>query len=168
MPTSDDAVVYRLSAAGGRFRWLLDRVEVAHASWRDQWWDLYGPAGGRALLSLVGASVEGRTRVALVDHTARRAATFATAEPMSRSHIGVVRDSYDEPLVIVRAEGPSGLHLVDPSGGLLALSTRRRAGEGAGSDVLITRAGSLLGTELLFGVGLALELLRVGRLGRVA
>lgn len=165
---TDAAVVYRLSAAGGRFRWLHDRVEVAYAAWRDQWWDLHRSAGGKVLLSLVSASIDGRTRVALVDHGARRTATFSTAEPMTRSHIGVVRDSWDDPLLVVRSDGTSGLHLVDPAGTLLAVTTRRRAPEAAGSDVLVTPAGAVVGTELLFGVGLALELLRVGRLGRAA
>ena len=159
---------YRLSAAGGRFRWTRDRHEVASAAWRDHCWDLRFNDGDAVVVSLVGGSVAGRTRVALVHHVARTTATFAAGEPMSRSHIGVVRDSWGGVLMVVRADGPTGLHVIDPDGVLLALTGRRKSPDSNGSDVLITPAGAAGGTELLFGVTLALELLRTGCLRRVA
>lgn len=162
------SVAYRLVAAGGRFRWIENRTEVASAVWRDHCWDVRGGPDDRALLSLVGGSVGGSTRVALVDHITRRAATFAAGEPMSRSHIGVVRDSSDGVLMVVRADGPTGLHVINPVGELLALSSRRRPPESHGCDILLTPAGGADGGALMFGVTLALELLRAGALRRVA
>lgn len=166
--TAGAAGAYRLSTAGGRVRWTRDHTEVAYASWREQWWDLHDAGDDRVVLSMVGGSVAGRTRVALLDRTTRRAATFATAEPMTRSHIGVLRDTWDAVLMVVRADGPSGLHIVDPTGEPLALTSRRRSADGPGCDVLVTTRGAAGGTELIFGVGLVLELLRVGGLRRVA
>ena len=162
------SVAYRLTAAGGRFRWIQGRSEVASAVWRDHCWDVHRSADDRVLLSLVGGSVGGRSRVALVDHVTRQSATFAAAEPMSRAQIGVVRDSSDGILMVVRADGPTGLHVINPVGELLALSSRRRPPESHGCDILITPAGSAGGGALLFGVTLALELLRAGGLRRVA
>lgn len=158
---------YRLSAAGGRFRWTQGRTEVASAVWRDHCWDIHRSEDDAVLLSLVGGSLGGRTRIALVDHESRRAATFATGEPMSRSHIGVVRNSWDALVMIVGADGPTGLHVINPSGELLALSSRRRPPDAPGCDVLVTTTGAACGA-LMFGVTLALELLRAGALRRVA
>jgi hypothetical protein len=158
---------FRLSAAGGRFRWAQGRTEVASAVWRDHCWDVHRGQDDTVVLSLVGGSLAGRTRIALVDHQNRRAATFSTAEPMTRSHIGVVRDSWDAPVMLIRADGPTGLHIINPVGELLALSSRRRPPEGAGCDILVTAEGSLHG-PLMFGVTLALELLRAGALRRAA
>lgn len=162
------SVAYRLIAAGGRFRWIDNRSEVASAAWRDHCWDVRRGADDRVILSLVGGSVGGRTRIALVDHLTRRAATFAAAEPMSRAHIGVVRDSSDGLLMVIRADGPTGLHVINPVGELLALSSRRRPPESHGCDILVTAAGAADGGTMLFGVTLALELLRAGGLRRVA
>ena len=161
------SVSYRLSTADGRFRWTSNRLEVASAVWRDHCWDVRRTEDDAVVLSLVGGSLGGRTRIALVDHETRRSATFTTGEPMSRSHIGLVRDSWDAPLMLVRADGPTGLHIINPAGELLALSSRRRAPESHGCDVLVTAEGSAHGA-LMLGVTLALELLRAGALRRVA
>lgn len=140
---------------------------MASAVWRDHCWDVHGGADDATLLSLVAGSVDGRTRIAMVDHKNRRAATFSAAEPMSRSHIGMVRVSSDAPLMLIRADGPTGLHIINPVGELLALSSRRRPPDGHGCDVLVTPEGALY-DPLLFGVTLALELLRTGALRRAA
>ncbi|MGI8683791.1 MAG: hypothetical protein ACR2MO_01585 [Acidimicrobiales bacterium] len=162
-----ESVSYRLSPAGGRFRWTQGRTEVASAVWRDHCWDVHRSEDDAVLLSLVGGSLGGRTRIALIDHLSRRAATFSAAEPMSRSYIGMVRDSWDAPLMLIRADGPTGLHIINPVGELLAISSRRRPPETAGCDVLVTPEGSANG-PLMFGVTLALELLRAGALRRAA
>lgn len=161
------SVAYRLSPAGGRFRWSQGCTEVASAVWRDHCWDVHRSNDDATVLSLVAGSMDGRTRIALVDHQNRRAATFSPAEPMSRSHIAMVRDSWDAPAMLVRADGPTGLHIINPVGELLALSSRRRPPEGAGCNVLVTAEGATHG-PLIFGVTLALELLRAGVLRRAA
>lgn len=159
---------YRLVAVAGRYRWTSDHREVASAVWRDHCWDVHDTEQDRVLLSLVAGSVLGRTKIALVDHVARVAHTFDPAEPMTRSHIGEVTDSYGATVLMVRADGPTGLHIIGPDGELLALTSRHRGRESHGCDVLITAAGTAAGTGLLFGVTLALELLRAGALRRVA
>jgi hypothetical protein len=162
------AETYRMVVAGGRYRWLAGRREAMSAAWRQHGWDVVVPGRDTALVSLVPALQEGRTKIALVDHERRRATTFVAAEPMTRAQIGTVHDSWGQPLLHVRADGPTGLHLITPDGRLLALSSRNRGRDGASHDVLVTADGAELGTSLLFGVTLALELLRAGALRRVA
>lgn len=161
------ALRYRLTTGAGRFRWTVDGRELASAAWRDHCWDLRDSESEAVVLSLVGGSFAGRTKVALVHHAARRTFAFAPAEPLSRAHIGVVSDSSGLPVMSVRADGPTGLHVVDPAGELLALTSRRRGG-GQGFDVLLLPAGTRQGTILVLGVTLALELLRAGALRSVA
>ena len=158
---------YRLSTASGRFRWTCEGREVATAWWRDHCWDLRDSATGAVVLSLVGGSYLGHTRVALVDHPGRRTFTFAPGEPVSRAHIGTLTDTDGAAVVLVRADGPTGLHVIDAGGGMLALTSRRR-GPGSGCDLLLLPAGAALGTTLVLGLTLALELLRSGGLRSVA
>lgn len=163
------AGTYHLGAAAGRFRWTSDHQVVVTAAWREHCWDLYDTSGGRPLLSVVAGSVDGHTRVALIDHANRTVATFSSAEPMTREHIGVVRDNFGAIQMVVRADGPTGLHVIDPTGMVLALTSRRRPPEGTGCDLLVTEAGTAADAiHVLFGLTLALELLRTGRLRHVA
>ena len=159
-------VRYRLAMGGGRFRWTVDGAEVATAAWRDHCWDLRDSRRAEVALSLVGASYGGRTRIALVDHAARRTLAFTPGEPVSRAHIGAVIDSAGTPVMLVKADGPTGLHVIDPGGDVLALTSRRRGGHGC--DLLLLPAGARHGVPLMLGVILALELLRAGALRSVA
>ena len=163
------AGTYHLSAAAGRFRWTHDHQVVATAAWREHCWDLYDCSQGSAFLSVVAGSVDGHTRVALVDHPKRSVATYSSAEPMTREHIGIVRDNDGALQMLIRADGPTGLHVIDPTGRVLAITSRRRAPEGTGCDLLVTPAGEEAeAVHVLFGLTLALELLRTGRLRHVA
>lgn len=162
------AVRYRLSAGDGRFRWTALGHEVATAAWREHCWDVRDSERRAVVLSVVGGSFRGRTKVALVDHAARRTATFTAGEPVSRAHIGVVADSTGRDLMLVKADGPTGLHVIDATGELLALTSRRRNDPAHGSDLLLTAAGAHVGLHLMLGVTLSLELLRAGALRSVA
>ncbi|MGQ0521742.1 MAG: hypothetical protein ACT4PX_11415 [Actinomycetota bacterium] len=168
MNPSPPAVAYRLAVASGRYRWTTERREAASAVWRDHCWDVHDVDNDRVLVSLVAGPAGGAARFALVDHQHRRAATFVAAEPMTRSHIGAVCDTYGRTLMVVRADGPTGLHVIDPTGQLLALTSRHRDRDTHASDVLVTALGAEFGSGLLFGVTLALELMRAGALRRVA
>ena len=168
MSTSSAAVGYRLAVSTGRYRWIVGRREVASAVWRDHCWDVCDSESGTALVSLVVGSDKGRTKVALVDHEHRTTATFVSAELMSRADIGAVTDSFGATLMLVRADGPTGLHVIDPEGNLLVLTSRRRSANGHGCEVLVTAAGAAHGTGRMLAVTLALELLRTGAIRRAA
>lgn len=168
MNPSQPAVAYRLAVASGHYRWTTERREVASAVWRDHCWDVHDVENDQVLVSLVAGPAAGTARFALVDHQHRRTCTFVAAEPMTRSHIGAVGDTYGRTVMVVRADGPTGLHVIDSTGQPLALTSRHRVRDTHASDVLITAIGAEFGAGLLFGVTLALGLMRAGALRRVA
>lgn len=149
VPTS-----YRLTAVGGAsgYRWTVERDEVANAVWRDATWDIAEAETGQVNVTVipVGAHGDDARRFAIVDHRGRMATTYSAAD-------GVVRDSRGEPLVIVRGDGPTGIHVVDRDGVVLALASLVCDTKG-GLDVLITPAGLGQHRRLLLGVSLAVEL----------
>lgn len=159
-------VTYRLTRATDGYRWTVDDDEIATASWRDGTWDVYDLEGTRPALTLVPVDVDGTTRVALVDHRRRIVATFAPTPDDSRSGgIGVIRDGYDRVLMLVRGDGPTGIHVIDSSGNVLALASRLADRDRVGLDLLVLGEDSPL---LVLGVSLLVELVRVGELRRAA
>ena len=161
-------VSYRLTAHDDGYRWLLDGEEVAAGLWRDGTWNVVDSHSGKIAVTLIGVATEGRTKVAMVDHLSRVVATFTPAEPGVTSASGVVRDSYDQVLMAVRADGPTGVHVIDTSGQVLALASRLPVRTAPGLDLLLTRVGASRRESILFGLSLALELLRVGDLHGVS
>jgi hypothetical protein len=162
-------VTYRLAAMrADAYRWSVDDDEVATASWRDGTWDVYDLTGPRPAMTLVPVDVDGTTRVALVDHRSRVVATFAPASSDGAS-LGVVRDGYDRILLLVRGDGPTGIHVLDADGNVVALAGRAGHGDRVGLDVLVLgRASDRATVNLVLGVSLLLELQRVGELRRAA
>jgi hypothetical protein len=77
-----------------------------------------------------------------------------------------VRDSYDKVIMAVRNDGPTGTHIVDTDGRVLAMASRL-GGSKQGLDLLLTRAGVQRTETIVFGVTLATELLRKGQLSTV-
>lgn len=148
---------YRLAATATGFRWTVDNAEVAVAVWRDGTWDLADAATDQVNVTVVpvGACGPGDApdRVAIVDHRGRMAATFAAED-------GIVRDSHGEPMLLVRGDGPTGLHVVDRDGVVLALGSPLGAHR-TGMDLLVTPAGLGERRRILMGLSLALTVMRV-------
>ena len=159
---------YRLSPAGsGAYRWTVDGEERVTAAWRDGTWDLYDLDGARPAMTLVPVEVDGTTRVALVDHRSRLVATFTPG--CDGAGLGVVRDGYDRILLLVRGDGPTGIHVIDADGNVVALAGRMGVDERVGLDVLVLgRATDRATLNLVLGLSLLLELNRVGELRRAA
>ena len=154
---------YRLESHDGGYRWMLDGEEMVTATWRKGFWDVIDTASGKVAVTLIAVSQEDRIRVAMVDHRHRAVATFVPSERQGSGAFGLVRDSYEQVLMGVRADGPTGIHVVDDSGRVLALASRHRPDdEEVGLDLLVTRDGASRNQTIVFGVSLALELLRVG------
>lgn len=158
-------VTYRLTPSTDGYRWTVGDDEIATASWRDGTWDVYDLEGTRPALTLVPVDVDGTTRVALVDHRRRIVATFAPDERSGQAGIGVIRDGYDRILMLVRGDGPTGVHVIDSVGNVLALASRVSDRDRVGLDVLVLGDDSPL---LVLGVSLLVELVRVGELRRAA
>lgn len=164
---AERATSYRVTTRAGRYRWNVDGSEVASAGWRDHCWDLRD-GNGEVVMCLTGGFDGGRSAVAMVDHVTGTTGTFAPAQPISRSQLGALVDGSGRVRVLARGDGPTGVHLIDSDGYVLALVSRRRRGDGHGADVLVTPAGSAHSSRQLLGVTLALELLRSGAVRNVA
>ncbi|HYE80072.1 MAG TPA: hypothetical protein VEI97_19000 [bacterium] len=159
-------ITYRLSTHEGRYRWYLEGEEVATAAWRDGTWDVRDTNSDRVAVTLIGVSNEARTRVAMVDHLSRVVATFIPGEA-GADGVGLVRDSYDKVVMAVRDDGPTGTHIIDTDGRVLAMASRLGGARQQGLDLLLTRAGVRRTETIVFGVTLATELLRQGQLSTV-
>jgi hypothetical protein len=157
---------YRLASKGESYRWTEDGEVRATALWRDGTWDIVNGATGRVDVTLIAVETDGVRRVAIVDHRARTAATYTPADEEDVAGLGMVRDSFNEPQMLVRGDGPTGVHVVDTEGRVVALASPIEDSP-TGLDVVVTGAGSDH-SRLLLGVSLALELLRAGGLRRVA
>lgn len=159
-------VTFRLTAAAAGYRWSIDDDEVATATLRDGNWDIYDLRGDtRPALTLVPVDVDGAVRVALVDHRNRLVATFVP-DPPGSAGIGAIRDGYDRILMLVRGDGPTGIHVIDAGGDILALASRTTESERVGLDLLVLsrQADPAPGALLVLGLALLLELVRVGEL----
>lgn len=141
----------------------MDDETIVTAVCRNGSWDVIDADSGRVAVTLIGIVHEERTRVAMVDHRHRAVATFIPADADASSGYGLVRDSYDRVMMAVRSDGPTGIHVVDTDGRVLALASRN-PGRAGGMDLLVTRAGATRNETVVFGVSLALELLRSGQL----
>jgi hypothetical protein len=162
-------VTYRLTAVADGYRWTVGDDEVATARWRDGTWDVFDLEGTRPALTLVPVDVDGATRVALVDHRSRLVATFAP-HTTGGTGIGVIRDGYDRILMLVRGDGPTGTHVIDAEGNVLALAGRASERDRVGLDVLVLAGDGepVPSSMLVLGVSLLVELFRVGELRRAA
>ena len=66
-------------------------------------------------------------------------------------------DGLDRLVFALRGDGPTGIHVIDPRGDVVALASRA-SGQAGGLDVLVTDAGSGAVTTLVLGLLLAVEL----------
>ncbi len=149
---------YRLEPHDGGYRWSLDGEEVVSAVGHEGTWDVIDSDSGKVAVSLIAAAEGNGNRIAMVDHRHRAVATYVPAVNVAGS-MGLVRDSHDRVLMAVRADGPTGIHVVDNEGKVLALASRHRP-KLRGLDLLITRAGASGNETIVFAVSLALELMR--------
>ena len=159
---SGGPTTYRLTVpAPGHVRWTVDGTEVASATERDGRWDVTDADTGHVAVTIIPAPTVSGPKVALVDHRARLVATFDPTG-VDAGGIGLVLDSYERLVLAVRSDGPTGVHVIDADGNVLALASQDEDAEAI--DVLVTGAGAARTETLVFGVVLALQLLRTGQL----
>lgn len=153
--------LFRLTPHRSGYLWQADDREVAVALDRDGRWDVMDVDTGLVAVTLVAAPGAVGGKIALVDHRARLVATFQPAQ--DANGLGLVLDSSDRLLMAVRADGPTGTHVIGSDGTVLALASRGGIA-GDAVDILLTGAGADRTETLVFGITLALELLRAGAL----
>jgi hypothetical protein len=143
----------RMERGPDGYRWTDGGEVMAAAALRDGRWEVRDPETGRVVVTIVPAGAD-RPKLAVVDHKSRLIATFTPASPAGRA-VGVLEDGHGRLLMAVRGDGPTGVHVIDASGDVLALASP--ATDGDGFDLLLTEAGSFRATTLLFGVALAVD-----------
>jgi len=152
---------FRLEEHDGAYRWTGEDAVVAVASWAAGMCHVRQPGRDAVSLTLVPMAGDGAVRVAMVDAGARLVSTLQpSAGPATLS---TVCDRYEHPRLVVKGDGPTGIHIVDMSGDVVALASRDRGAPGLALDVLVLRPRGD-GETVLFGVVLATELLRTGEL----
>lgn len=165
------AASYRLTGDGYLYEWRAGDALIAAATWS-------GTTGhvrraGETLITHTLVGVADPARVAVVGEEARLVATLVDAGAMTQ-----VWDPADDLCLLVKSDGPTGIHAIDPQGNVVALASRDHVpGHGRGGsaaapgevalDVLVLRpwaepAGGL------FAILLAAERLRLGRLDPAA
>jgi hypothetical protein len=135
------------------YRWTDGGELMALATLRDGRWEVRDLETDRVVVTIVPAGPD-RPKLAVVDHKSRLIATFTPASPSGRA-VGVLEDGYGQLLMAVRGDGPTGIHVIDAAGDVLALASS--VVDGDGLDLLLTGAGSFRATTLLFGVALAVD-----------
>lgn len=157
---------YQLLSVGRRYRWLVNGEETATAVFRDETWDIADAATGKVDVTIIPVVIDGVHRVAVVDHRSRTACTYTPAGAEESAALGIVRDSHNEPMLLVRGDGPTGVHVTDVNGNVIAMAGTPEDCE-VGLDILVTRTGAGH-RRLLLGLTLAIELLRTGGLRPVS
>ena len=155
---------YRLEGVEGSYVWRKNGETAAVASWAAGMCRVRLGAGEADALTLVPVANGSAVRVAMVDPDARLVSTLVPAR--GPRDLGSVRDRYEQPRMFVRGDGPTGIHVVDPQGNVVAIASRDPelpAGAGLALDVLVVRHGDD-GDLVLFAIVLATELLRTGEL----
>ncbi|HZQ27020.1 MAG TPA: hypothetical protein VFA94_04910, partial [Acidimicrobiales bacterium] len=82
--------------------------------------------------------------------------------------LGIVRDSFGNVLLLVRTDGPTGLHVIDLEGNVLALASTLPGRTRPGLDILVTGTRARQRIHLVLALTLAVELLRLDDLRTVA
>jgi hypothetical protein len=158
---------YRLTASPRGYFWTVDGHELSHAIYRDGTWDVHDTGTGRAVMTIVPVDDAGVARVALVDHVDRVVSTFSPGG-LEDGALGVVRDSWGDVLLLVRNDGPTGIHMIDVDGEVLALASTLPGRTRPGLDILVTGAGARNRNRMVLSLTLAVELLRLDDLRPVA
>lgn len=155
---------YRLEGRDGVYRWWAGGAPGAIASWSSGMCHLRPAGEDTAALTLVPVANGRAVRVAIVDAEARLVCTLVPDR--GPRNLSTVCDRYEQPRLLVRGDGPTGVHVIDPHGNVMAIASRDTTDpdrSGLALDVLVVRPNED-GELVLFGVVLATELLRTGEL----
>lgn len=144
------------------FIWRTPTVDLAEARIEDGIWKLYPYKLDKAQISMLAIRRETKYTVALLDQDLNRIATVVVrcvdqSCDSSKRYLGVVNDD-TRTKIAIHGDGPTGYHLVDRTGEVLALASPRNGFALAGIDVLLTNAPYTWRPLELFGTLLALIL----------
>ena len=147
---------FRLARRGADYRWSVDGEVVATASLDDGRWEVVDAHTGTPAMTLIPVLTPTGVKVAVADHRSRRVTTFFPGSS-GGSALGMLLDGFDRMIFAVRGDGPTGIHVINPRGDVVALASRVQVPAG-GLDVLVTDTGAGSVPTIVFGLLLAVEL----------
>ena len=146
--------------SGDRVEWLTDGTAVASAVTVHGLWQILD-ARGRHVVTLMPLSPtdgDDHPGVALVGPSARLLGTIRGGQDDRGRTDSITCDPDGQTLLVMRCDGPTGSHIVDRRGEVIAISSWGEQ-EGA-TDLLVTASGTRQSLALVFGLILAGELTR--------
>ncbi len=163
---------FSLTATTRGYSWVSHEGVLAEARQEAGLWQVHGSAHGERMLTLVAIRIENEIRVALLDAWLRTIATvivdpLALSDSGPHRDLGHVRNRRDKSVIAIYGDGPTGLHLVNRDGDVIALASTL-PGKRRGLDVIVTSPEVAPTPVTLGGVLLAVELARAGQLRPVA
>lgn len=147
------------------FIWRTAAVDLAEARIEDGIWRLYAPSAQRPQVSMLAIRRESRYTVALLDQDLNKLATVIVrcddfSSNASKRFLAVVNDD-SKTNVVVHGDGPTGYHLVDRFGEILAIASPREGFVLAGFDVLLTASKFVWKPLEIFGILFSIVLANV-------
>lgn len=161
----DAPSTFELRADLTGFVWRTPKMEIAQARIEDGIWRLYANGSQRPAISMLAIRRDGRYTVALLDEALDKIATVVvrlenTQLARSKRFIAVVNDDH-QTVMVIHGDGPTGYHLVNKLGDVLALASPKDGFALSGLDVLLTGARSASKPLEIFAILLAVVLSRV-------
>ncbi|MDA8373912.1 MAG: hypothetical protein M0Z91_06660 [Actinomycetota bacterium] len=162
------AGTYELTPHSTHFAFSAPGAALADARLERGVWRIYERGSSEPRLSLLPMLRQGRYSVALLDEGMARAATVVVrtrVEPGAPERLlAAVNDDVRTSMVIY-TDGPTGLHMVNRLGDVVALASPRAGGAMAGLDIASMGSDRLAAPAQLFGIFLSLILARVAHPG---
>lgn len=159
---ASDPVNFVVERSTNRFRWSNEGAVVAEALMVHGVWKIHDARGGHVvtLMPLAPTTTE-QAELALVGPTARLIGTVDRDADERGWGDATARDGSGQGVLVMRSDGPTGGHVVDRDGEIVAIASWDH--ETPRTDLLVTARGALQPLSLLFGLVLAIELERPAR-----
>ena len=158
--TAASPVAFAVAHSDERVEWIAEDAVVADATPVHGLWRIVDAHGRHVvtLMPLSPAAGEDHPAVALVGPSARVLGTIHRDEDDRGRSDAITRDDDGLTVLVMRGDGPTGSHIIDCEGEVVAVSSW---GEHDGvTDLLVTASGSRQSLALVFGLVLAGELTR--------
>ncbi len=156
------SVSFVLQRTRDRFIWYHEGTLVAEATAVHGVWQIQD-SRRRRVVTLMPVAVPGddgrgesKAELALVGPTARLIGTIDRGDEDRGRADATARDDAGNPLLVMRGDGPSGGHVVDRTGEIIAIASWDD--QQSNTDLLITPNGARQPLALVFGLLLAIEL----------
>lgn len=148
-----------LAPTAGGFSLREGNEEVLTARCEGGQWTLLEP-DGQVFCDLLPLDIGDATAVCVLEPGMTTRATVYSLDGQGRD-VAMVRDGHGEPILVVRSDGPTGLHVVDMNGDVVAIAGSERKSDPV-LEVLVLAGCS---NNTAFGVVAALLSVQLERAG---